>query len=83
MSRKDYLPEPAQYMIRYHSFYPAHKENAYDHLMNEHDREMFDWVRKFNPYDLYSKSAERPDAARLKPYYTELISEFFPAELRW
>lgn len=80
---KDYLPEPAQYMIRYHSFYPAHKENAYDGLMNDRDREMFEWVRKFNPYDLYSKSAERPDTVRLKPYYTELIAEFFPAELRW
>jgi inositol oxygenase len=80
---KDYLPEPAQYMIRYHSFYPGHKENAYDGLMNDRDREMFEWVRKFNPYDLYSKSAERPDTLRLKPYYTELIAEFFPAELRW
>jgi inositol oxygenase len=80
---KDYLPEPAQYMIRYHSFYPGHKEHAYDHLLNDHDREMFEWVRRFNPYDLYSKGAERPDVARLKPYYTELIAEFFPAELRW
>ena len=80
---KDYLPEPAQYMIRYHSFYPGHKERAYDYLMDGHDREMFDWVRRFNPYDLYSKSAERPDVDRLKPYYTELISEFFPVELRW
>jgi inositol oxygenase len=80
---KDYLPEPAQYMIRYHSFYSGHKENAYGHLLNDRDREMFAWVRAFNPYDLYSKSAERPDAARLKPYYTDLIAEFFPAELRW
>ncbi len=80
---KDYLPEPAQYMIRYHSFYPGHREHAYDHLLSEHDREMFEWVRKFNPYDLYSKSAERPDANRLMPYYLDLIAEFFPSELRW
>ena len=26
---KDYLPESALYMIRYHSFYPGHKEGAY------------------------------------------------------
>ena len=32
-------------MIRYHSFYPAHREGAYEHLMNDHDRKMFRWVR--------------------------------------
>ena len=80
---KSYLPEPALYMIRYHSFYPGHKERAYDHLMNDHDREMFEWVRKFNPYDLYSKAAARPNVAALKPYYEELIAEFFPPVLDW
>ncbi|MEM7658107.1 MAG: inositol oxygenase family protein, partial [Bacteroidota bacterium] len=30
---KDYLPESALYMIRYHSFYAQHREEAYDHLM--------------------------------------------------
>lgn len=80
---RDYLPEPAQYMIRYHSFYPAHREGAYQHLMNDHDREMFEWVRKFNPYDLYSKGEDRPSLASLKPYYDDLINEFFPAKIRW
>jgi inositol oxygenase len=80
---KSYLPEPALYMIRYHSFYPGHRERAYDHLMNDRDREMFEWVRKFNPYDLYSKAAARPDVAALKPFYEELIAEFFPPILDW
>jgi len=80
---RDYLPPEALYMIRYHSFYAAHKEGAYGHLMNAQDREMFQWVRTFNPYDLYSKGAERPDVAKLRPFYEELIAEFFPAELRW
>jgi inositol oxygenase len=80
---KDYLPEPALYMIRYHSCYPAHRENAYNFLMDDHDREMFDWVRKFNPYDLYSKSNQRPKLEELRPYYDELIAEFFPGTLRW
>ena len=80
---KDYLPEEALYMIRYHSFYPAHQEGAYEYLMDNHDREMFRAVNEFNPYDLYSKSAERPDAGKLKPYYQELIGEFFPAQLGW
>ncbi|HMC88431.1 MAG TPA: inositol oxygenase family protein [Gemmataceae bacterium] len=80
---KDYLPEEALYMIRYHSFYPGHRENAYPQLMNEHDRNMFDWVRAFNPYDLYTKSAARPDVAQLRPFYEELIAEFFPPVIQW
>lgn len=80
---KDYLPEPALYMIRYHSFYAAHRHNAYSHIMSDHDNQMFEWVNKFNPYDLYSKSAERPDAKALRPYYEELISEFFPPQVAW
>jgi inositol oxygenase len=78
---KDYLPQEGLYMIRYHSFYPGHRERAYDHLMNDRDRAMFEWVRKFNPYDLYSKSAERPKLSDVKPYYDELVHEYFPAKI--
>ncbi|HWD00535.1 MAG TPA: inositol oxygenase family protein [Candidatus Sulfopaludibacter sp.] len=80
---KSYLPEPAQYMLRYHSFYPAHKHGAYRHLMNDHDERMFEWVRKFNPYDLYSKGRERPDLKEVKPYYDDLVAEYFPAQIDW
>jgi inositol oxygenase len=80
---KDYLPEEGLYMIRYHSCYPIHKEGAYPYLMNDHDREMFRWVDAFNPYDLYSKGHAKPDVEKLKPYYQELIAEYFPPELRW
>jgi inositol oxygenase len=44
---------------------------------------MFEWVRKFNPYDLYSKSDSRPNLKELKPYYEELVAEFFPATIAW
>ncbi len=80
---RDYLPAEALYMIRYHSFYPAHRDGAYAHLMNERDREYFRWVRRFNPYDLYTKSTERPNIAALRPFYEELIDEFFPTQLAW
>jgi len=80
---KDYIPEEGLYMIRYHSFYPAHREGAYSYLMNDHDREMFRWVKKFSPFDLYSKSTERPDVTTLKPYCEELIDEFLPPVLNW
>jgi inositol oxygenase len=79
---KDYLPEPALYMIRYHSFYPQHRENAYDYLLNDHDREMFEWVKKFNPYDLYSKSPKPPVLEELKPYYDGLIKKYLPETIK-
>lgn len=80
---RDYLPMEAQYIIRYHSFYPQHRERAYDYLLNDQDERMFEWVRKFNPFDLYSKSHTRPKLADLKGYYEDLVSEFFPDRIRW
>jgi inositol oxygenase len=78
-----YLPEPAQYMLRYHSFYSAHRHGAYRHLMSPEDERMLAGVRKFNPYDLYSKAAVKPNFKELKPYYEDLIAEFFPSEIDW
>jgi inositol oxygenase len=78
---KDYLPEPALYMIRYHSFYAWHRENEYDHLCDARDREMLSWVRKFNPYDLYSKCPVKPNWAELKPYYDNLFAKYLPAKI--
>lgn len=80
---KDYMPEPALYMLRFHSFYAAHRQSAYGYLMSDRDVEMFEWVKKFNPYDLYSKGSAKPDVKALRPYYEDLIAEFFPAKLRW
>jgi inositol oxygenase len=80
---KNYLPQEALYIIRYHSCYPIHREGAYTYLMNEYDRRMMDWVNRFNPYDLYSKSAQKPDVGALTPYYQDLIARFFPSEIEW
>ena len=78
---KDYLPEPALYMIRYHSFYAQHKERAYDHLLSKHDHEMFKWVNLFNPYDLYSKSSVPPNVDELRPYYEDLAAKYLPDKI--
>jgi inositol oxygenase len=80
---KDYLPPQASYIIRYHSFYAAHREGAYDYLMNDNDKLMLPWLRLFSTYDLYTKSPEMLDINLLVPYYRELISEFFPSSLDW
>ena len=75
---RDFLPEPALYIIRYHSFYAQHRENAYDHLLCKKDWELFEWVKKFNPYDLYTKSPKSPNVQELKPYYEDLAAKYLP-----
>ncbi|XP_057443507.1 inositol oxygenase 2-like [Lotus japonicus] len=77
------LPPAALFIVRYHSFYPLHKEGAYTHLMNEEDVENLKWLKIFNKYDLYSKSKVRVDLEKVKPYYISLIEKYFPAKLRW
>ncbi|MCX2585405.1 inositol oxygenase family protein [Pedobacter sp. MR22-3] len=80
---KPYLPEQGLYMLRYHSFYAQHRENAYDHLMNEKDHELFKWVRLFNPYDLYSKNPNQKSWEELKPYYQALVAKYLPATIKF
>lgn len=80
---KDYIPEPGLYMLRYHSFYAWHREGAYSHLLDDHDKEMFKWVKLFNPYDLYSKSPTPPDWKQLKGYYEDLVGKYLPQSLNF
>jgi inositol oxygenase len=78
-----YMPLPALYMIRFHSFYAWHRENEYQHLCNAQDDEMKPWVQRFNPYDLYSKNPNRPKLADVKPYYEDLLAKYLPGELKF
>ncbi|KAK3985752.1 inositol oxygenase 1 [Cladorrhinum sp. PSN332] len=78
------LPEEALAMVRYHSFYAWHKEGAYREFMAEGDEELLRAVKSFNPYDLYSKGDAVPNVEELKPYYLELIDEYFPNKvIKW
>ena len=70
-------------MLRYHSFYAWHHEGEYDYLANDRDRQMLEWVKTFNPYDLYTKSHSPPDVDWLRPFYEDLIAEFFPPQIQW
>ena len=79
---KDYLPEEGLAMIRYHSFYAAHREGAYTHLMNEDDQHRMEWVRKFNPYDLYSKGHEPPDVEGAAALLRRPDRRVFPGQAR-
>ena len=78
---KDTMPEEGLYMLRYHSFYAWHREGAYEHLLDDHDRDMLKWVKLFNPYDLYSKNPTPPVWNELRSYYEELVAKYLPKEL--
>ncbi len=80
---RPYLPEEALAIVRWHSFYAAHREGEYEFLMNASDRRLLAVVREFNPYDLYSKTSERPDFERLRSYYEDLVASFLPDTLQW
>ena len=80
---KDHLPEPALYMIRYHSFYAWHREGQYRHLTNAQDAANLPWVQRFNPYDLYSKNPNPPVLSQLTPYYEDLMAKYLPASLKF
>ena len=75
--RESTLPQAALDMIRYHSFYPWHREGAYRHLCAPEDEAALANVLAFNPYDLYSKSDSPPDPVALRPYYEGLIEKYF------
>jgi len=77
------LPTQALYIIRYHSFYPWHTHGSYTHLTNDTDKEMLQWVKLFQKYDLYSKLPEQPSVEKLWPYYQSLIDKYLPGKLRW
>ncbi|TCD61740.1 hypothetical protein EIP91_007989 [Steccherinum ochraceum] len=83
LQKQSTLPEAALHMIRYHSFYPWHREGAYTHLTNANDERALEAVRAFNPYDLYSKSDDPVNPEKLKPYYESLIAKFFPEIIEW
>lgn len=45
---------------------------------------MLQWVRRFQKFDLYSKTDDDlPDIEQLKPYYLSLIEKYVPGILCW
>ena len=72
---KTKLPDEALYIIRYHSLYVHHKENEYEHLINEKDKSYLKWLKIFNKYDLYTKSDNKIDNDIME-YYNKLINKY-------
>lgn len=77
------LPKEALDMVRFHSCYPLHSSDSYKKLLKPGDEERLVAVRRFNAYDLYSKSEEVPNWDEHWPYYQSLLSKFFPKPISW
>lgn len=83
LANKCTLPLPALYMIRFHSFYPWHRNGAYKNLTNEQDETMLKWILEFNKFDLYSKEETAVDVQKLRPYYEGLARKYFPEKVKF
>jgi inositol oxygenase len=77
------LPKEAFYLIRYHSFYPFHREYDYLDLASDEDVAMLGYLKLFNACDLYSKVDEIIDYAAIKEYYDALIKKYLPEPLKF
>ena len=80
------LPKLCRRVIRYHSFYPWHRDGAYCHLANRDDQQkLLPIIATFNKYDLYSKTDPIPDCQKLwEDYYEPLCDKYgLGGKLRW
>ncbi|KAG8810981.1 hypothetical protein FRC17_002679 [Serendipita sp. 399] len=77
------IPKEGLAMIRFHSFYPWHRESAYTQFMKPGDEVLLAAVREFNPYDLYSKADKPIVVEEVKEYYQGLISKYFADVVEW
>ena len=74
---KTVLPDEALYIIRYHSLYSHHLHNEYEHLLNNRDRDMLQYLKLFNKYDLYTKTDNFILKHDTLKYYYDLIEKYF------
>lgn len=80
------LPLIALNIIRYHSFYALHKDNAYQYFMTEYDnKKIIPFLKKFSKYDLYSKEDDIPDCDFLwESYYSTLCKKYnLHGKIKW
>ena len=79
INNKTLLPKEALYIIRFHSLYPWHTGEDYEHFENQEDREMKIWVKYFQKFDLYTK--ENTIVKINKDYWDVLLDKFGLSEL--
>lgn len=70
-------------IIRYHSFYAFHKDNAYEYLADEQDMKLKPFLRIFSECDLYTKCDQKMDIGDLEMYYKTLIDKYLGGDFYW
>ena len=60
-----------------------HAEGAYGHLLAKDDAEKVAWLRRFQPFDLYSKGDVPPEPGLLQSVYEPLVAAHLPDSLYW
>ena len=45
--------------------------------MNKKDKKMFNWLKLFNQYDLYTKTDKKEIDGEILDYYKDLIKKYF------
>ena len=68
------------HILKFHSFYPLHREGGYAWALNKVDSSSLQWLKRFNPFDLYSKNPTPPNIEVLRPIYQKLIDRVVPRE---
>lgn len=77
------IPIEGLYMLRFHSFYPWHRQGGYQKYVDEQDKKMLEWVLKFNQFDLYSKADDLKITDETIKYYKSVIEKYCPGKLKW
>jgi inositol oxygenase len=78
------LPEEALYIIRFHSLYAHHRDNAYPHLMNKKDHRLLHRLKLFNEYDLYTKDdTDSVLSTETTSYYDGLVRKYLNGGQLW
>ena len=78
------IPDAGMVMIRYHSLYAWHERGAWAELTDARDARRREWVRRFNRYDLYTKSAEVHDLAAARKYFAPIVDKYLgPGPIRF
>ncbi len=70
-------------IIRYHSFYAFHRDNAYEYLANEEDMKLKPLLKLFSECDLYTKNDDKFDISLLEEYYKNLVNKYCGGDFLW
>jgi len=76
------LPDWALYVLRFHSFYPWHSNNAYVRYANKTDIQYLQCLKTFNKCDLYTKH-DKIVTQKQKEKINKIVDQYLPHGLKF